>query len=388
MLRQVYQRTTVLKFICSMIRLARRVLAVVLTLAALRVSAEIPFPDSITPAEQSWIAENAPLLRCPDQGIQDVYYFRWAIYRRHLRETPEGWVVTEFIQPGPGRKYGTINAAAGNHIYEGRWLREPRFIDSYSRFWFTDSEAEPHLYAEWLADAIWARACVTGDFELPRELLPALVKNYMAWERDSLHSSGLYWSHDLADAMEFSISGDGFRPTVNSYQFGNAQAIARIASLAGNETLAAEYDRKAEELRRLLQTRLWDKEARFFKVHPLSDSSIESYVKTKGKTRRLPDRERATVINDWSFRNVAAERNVREAIGYIPWYFASPQPDKEYNQAWAQLMDPSGFWAFYGPTTAERRHPAGTLHVGVRPNRPWVPARGMGRAGRLPPARR
>lgn len=337
--------------------IARCAFTILAVMPVTGMSGSDSFPDVITPDERAWIAGNVPLLQCPDPVLQEVYYFRWAIYRRHLRETKDGWVVSEFIQPGPGGKHGTINAAAGHHIYEGRWLRNPRFLDDYSRFWFTDPEAKPHLYAEWIADAIWARACVTGDFQLPQELLPGLVRNYAAWENSSRHPNGLYWSHDLADAMEFSISGDGFRPTVNVYQFGNARAIARIADLAGDRALAEEYTRKAEELRRLVQTRLWDDEARFFKVYPLSDSSIESYLKTKGKTRRLPDRERATVISDWNFRKIAPERNVREAMGYIPWYFGLPGTDKKMNEAWSQIMDPAGFWGFYGPTTAERRHP-------------------------------
>jgi len=321
----------------------------------------ISFPNGVTPDEQAWIAGNVPLLRCPDAVIQDVYYFRWAVYRRHLRQTPGGWVVTEFIQPGPGGKHGTINAAAGHHLYEGRWLRDPCFLDDYSRFWFTDPDAQPHLYAEWIADAVWARACVTGDFDLARELLPGLVRNYTAWERSSLHPGGLYWSHDLADAMERSISGDGFRPTVNSYQFGNARAIARIAALAGDEALAATYARKAEELQRLVQARLWDHEARFFKVYPLSDEPAERQPDPDAKARRLTDRERAAVIDDWSFSRVATDRNVREAIGFIPWYFRLPRPEQGMSEAWAQLMDPAGFWGFYGPTTAERRHPRFSL---------------------------
>lgn len=339
-----------------MLPVVKYLLAAILLMPAAGVAGEITFPEGIAPQEQSWIKENAPLLRCPDQVIQDVYYFRWAIFRRHLHETPAGWVVSEFIQPGPGGKYGTINAAAGHHLYEGRWLRDGRFLDGYSRFWFTDPEAKPHLYAEWLADAIWARACVTGDFQLPRDLLPGLVRNYRAWEESSLHPSGLYWSHDLADAMEFSISGDGFRPTLNSYQYGNARAIARIAALASDQVLAAEFTGKADELRRLVQARLWDEDARFFKVYPLSDASSQSYLKVKGKNRRLPDQERATVIHDWSFRQVAPERNVREATGYLPWYFGLPSPAQERHEAWAQLRDPGGFWGFYGPTTAERRH--------------------------------
>jgi len=49
--------------------------------------------------------------------------------------------------------------------------------------------------------------------------------------------------------------------------------------------------------------------------------------------------------------------NVREEIGFTPWYFNLPELGKGYEVAWKQLMDPQGFYAPYGPTTAERRHP-------------------------------
>ena len=48
--------------------------------------------------------------------------------------------------------------------------------------------------------------------------------------------------------------------------------------------------------------------------------------------------------------------DVREAIGYIPWYFNLPQSDK-FDVAWEQVKDTDGFLAPYGLTTAERRHP-------------------------------
>jgi Mannosylglycerate hydrolase MGH1-like glycoside hydrolase domain len=44
------------------------------------------------------------------------------------------------------------------------------------------------------------------------------------------------------------------------------------------------------------------------------------------------------------------------SFGYTPWYFN--RPDAGYEQAWKQLMDPNGFYAPFGPATAEREHPA------------------------------
>jgi Mannosylglycerate hydrolase MGH1-like glycoside hydrolase domain/Glycosyl hydrolase family 65, C-terminal domain len=130
----------------------------------------------------------------------------------------------------------------------------------------------------------------------------------------------------VRDGMEESISGSrhdrNARPTINSYMYGNARAIARIAGLAGRGELAREYAGKASVLKRLVEERLWDARARFFK--PLLE-----------KTGTLAD--------------------VREEIGFVPWYFELP--DAGYEDAWRQLLDPKGFYAPYGPTTAEQRHP-------------------------------
>jgi len=52
--------------------------------------------------------------------------------------------------------------------------------------------------------------------------------------------------------------------------------------------------------------------------------------------------------------------DVREEIGFIPWYFNIPVSGCE--SAWKQLVDPEGFAAPMGITTAERRHPEFRSH--------------------------
>ena len=43
-----------------------------------------------------WMKQNVPKFECPDPQIELTYFFRWWTYRKHLRQTPEGFVVTEF----------------------------------------------------------------------------------------------------------------------------------------------------------------------------------------------------------------------------------------------------------------------------------------------------
>jgi len=278
------------------------------------------FPNA---AAWDFLKDNIPLLDCPDPDIQSTYYFRWWTYRKHIKQTPAGFIVDEFLpNVGWAGKLNSINCAAGHHIYEGRWLRDPQYMNSYSTFWFRGG-GEPRRYSFWAADAIWARYCVTGDKTLPVDLLPDLIKNYEVWEKTHRDPNGLYWQIDDRDGMEVSIGGSGYRVTINSYQYGDALAIARIADLAGQADTARAYREKAAAIKKLVQEQLWDKDAQFFKVLP------------RGQDKKLA--------------------TVRELHGFTPWYVNLPGP--QYAVAWQQIMDPQGFFAPFGPTTAEQRSP-------------------------------
>ena len=43
-----------------------------------------------------WISTSVPLFSCPDEAIQEMYYFRWWSFRKHIKQTPAGTIVTEF----------------------------------------------------------------------------------------------------------------------------------------------------------------------------------------------------------------------------------------------------------------------------------------------------
>jgi hypothetical protein len=269
-----------------------------------------------------FLENNIPLFECPDKDMEMTYYFRWWTYRKHIKLTPDGFIITEFLPDVPwAGKDDSIDCAAGHHFYEGRWLADPKYLDDYSFFWFRKG-GEPRRYSFWAADSLWARYLVNGNPDVIKELLPDLVKNYQAWEKDHLGTNGLFWQSDDRDGMEMSIGGNGYRATINSYQYGDATAISRIATLAGQPGLAMQYREKATRLKRLVCERLWDQAAQFFKVLPMDQDRLAE---------------------------------VRELHGYTPWYFNLP--DANQSAAWRQLMDPQGFYAPFGPTTAEQRNP-------------------------------
>jgi len=275
-------------------------------------------------AAWGWLEKNIPLFECPDKGLEEMYYFRWWTFRKHLRQTPTGFVVTEFLPdvPWAGENNNTISCSAAHHFYEGRWLRDRRYLKDYAYFWFRKG-GEPRRYSFWAADAIKAWTMVTDDQQVGIDLLPDLIKNYQAWEKDHQDANGLFWQTDDRDGMEVSIGGSGYRPTINSYLYGDAMAIGDIAQWAGQGDESLAFRLKADKLRELVEDKLWDETAGFYKT--------------------LPRAENSSLVD------------VRELVGYVPWYFDLPKPGHEV--AWKQLIDTNGFRAPYGPTTAEQRHP-------------------------------
>lgn len=280
---------------------------------------------------QSWsfLRHQIPLLDCPDEGIEEMYYFRWWTYRKHIKQTPDGFVITEFLPDVSwAGKDNTISCAAGFHIEEGRWLHDPKYIRDYLTFWLRQGGGL-RQYSFWVAAAVWENYLVTSDGSFAEALLPSLVNNYREWERTHLDPNGLYWQTDDRDGMEMSIGGSGYRETINSYMYGDAVAISRLADLAGDSVLAAEFRAKAARIKRNLQDKLWDRKAEFFKVSP------------RGAEIKLV--------------------RVREEQGYTPWYFNLPDPG--YETAWRQVIDPKGFDAPFGLTTAEQRDPQFALRT-------------------------
>jgi hypothetical protein len=84
-----------------------------------------------------FLSKNIPLLDCPDKTVEQTYYFRWWTYRKHIKKTPNGFVITEFLPDVPwAGRYNIISCSAAFHFYEGRWLHDPEYLNDYARFWF------------------------------------------------------------------------------------------------------------------------------------------------------------------------------------------------------------------------------------------------------------
>ncbi len=299
--------------------------------------------------DSQWYIDNIPFLDVPDaetnSNIQPIYYYRWSTLKRAARYTDptNGYVFLEFLEPPAyASAFGAVNAAAGHHLYEARWLHDSRYGDDYLNYWLKGAgTAGVRQYSFWVADSTWARYLVSGDGAFAHSLLPQLKANYDAWADHFDATLGLYWQVPVWDAMEYMADtyssenpdkdpyhgGPGYRPTINAYQYADALAIANIAQTFDNDpATATTYRARATALQTAMQTNLWAPTSHFF-VHRYRDSNA-----------------------------LFDQGGGREEIGFVPWQFNMPTAG--YESTWQNtIMNASAFYTAYGPTTVAKDNP-------------------------------
>lgn len=282
-----------------------------------------------------WMKANIPLFECPQDNFEEMFYYRWWTLRKHIKKTPVGLAMTEFlVQRSYSDKYNLIACAIGHHTYESRWLHNPEYLKENLKVWYRGNDGKPmnklHKFSSWTPDAVYQYYLMSKDTAFVEDMLPDLEADYRRWEKERRKPTGMFWQEDVKDGMEEQISGGrrvkNERPTINSYMYGNAKAISQMAKMAGNDEWEKRYSAKADTMKQLVEENLWNPESAFFET-----------VKEEGGFAK-----------------------VREEIGFIPWYFHLPE--NGYEKAWEQITDPEGFLAPFGITTAERRHPDFRTH--------------------------
>ena len=156
----------------------------------------------------AWMHKEIPLFECPDKDIERAYYFRYWTYRKHLKKTDDGYIVTEFLPKVPwSGEHNAIVAPIGHQLYEGRWLKNSRkYLGEYLKF-MLNTEETAYAYSNWLGYGALKLAEISGDFEIYDGFLDDLCAFYEKWEREHEIFDGKFWSKDGNDAMEFSASG-------------------------------------------------------------------------------------------------------------------------------------------------------------------------------------
>ena len=295
-----------------------------------------PEPDISNQDAAQWMERNIPLFDCPDEDFREIYYFRWWSLRKHIKRTPVGWGMTEFLVPRSyADRYNLIACAIGHHVMETRWLRDTTYMHQILRTWYYGNNgqamAKMNKFSSWNPHAIYEAFKVQGDTTFLLSLRPRMEEEYARWKSTNRLANGLYWQGDVQDGMEESISGGRkkqyARPTINSYMTANAKALEKISLLENRQQEAQSYAKDAQEMLQLIEGKLWNPDHQFFE----------------------------TLRGDTSAQ-------VREAIGFMPWYCNLLTNNSKYDIAWQQLKEEKGFSAPYGLTTAERRHPQFRSH--------------------------
>ena len=158
-----------------------------------------------------FLSANIPRFECPDKQLEETYYFRWWTFRKHIRLTPEGFIITEFLPDVPwADKYNAISCAAMHHYNEGRWLHNQQYLNDYACYWLRKG-GSVRSYSFPIAYALYSQYLVSGNDTVAQDLLPELITNFEAWEQEKYDASrGLFRQIDDRDGMEVSIGGSGF----------------------------------------------------------------------------------------------------------------------------------------------------------------------------------
>lgn len=289
-----------------------------------------------------WYERRIPFFESADPRIDAVYYYRCSLFRAHQRDLgEEGYITTEFLDDVDWQRhpYASLNDATGFHLAEGRWLNDRRYADDYLRFMYAGGGNDRH-FTDYMADSVWGRYLVDGDREAALRHLPVMRHIYRLWDDKFDFDKGLYFVEPLLDATEYTVSsidasggkdgfrgGDAFRPSINSYMFANARALARLAEMAGDRAMAQQFAAHAEAIRSHVLTDLWsEKLTHFIDRHQSRKNPFVSY---------------------WDpIRN-------RELVGYLPWMFDLVPDEARYAQAWRHLLDPASLSGKAGMRTVE-----------------------------------
>jgi hypothetical protein len=291
--------------------------------------------------DAQWYLDNVPFFECSDKEIEAVYYYRWKLYKAHIRHVGvDEYVITEFINDVHWDidPYSTINAATMHHIYEGRWLKDDRYMDSYIDYMYQKG-GNNRSYSEGIADAAFARYLVNADSAFIVKQLDSMKLIYSEWNDHWEGAKDLYYIPAMPDATEYTIAsidgsggkdgfdgGDAFRPTINSYMYGNAVAISKIASIKNETATSSEYLAKANQLKATVEVNLWNDSLQHFTDRFKVNNQYVHY---------------------WDFIRG------RELAGMIPWYYNLPADNPTFNKAWNHILDTTQLLGKFGLRTNE-----------------------------------
>ncbi|KAI8932681.1 hypothetical protein NX059_010175 [Plenodomus lindquistii] len=278
--------------------------------------------------DANWYIDRIPFFESSDQALTEVYYYRWKIFRTHQRDLgANGFISTEFLDDvsWQTQPWASLNDATGFHLLEGRWCRDRRFKEDYATFMYSPN-SNTRQFSETMAAAVWQGYLVDGFAADATARLSAMQSVFDAWQDSFDTSKGLYWVESIRDATEYTISsidasngtdgffgGQSFRPSINSFQYANAKAIASLATLKGGMTsIVNDYNGRASALKKHVQDSLWN-------------STFDHFV------------DRFQVNNE--FVTYWEPIRGRELVGMVPFAHDLPDDTTAYANAWWHVLN-------------------------------------------------
>jgi hypothetical protein len=291
--------------------------------------------------DSAWYEANIPFFECSDKRIQEIYYYRWRLFKAHIRDVGErGTVITEFLGDVPWQKwpFASLNDATPFHIRQARWLRDESIVNGYVDYLYLGGGNDRH-FSEGIADATYQNYLAHGDLAFASRYLPVMRHIYNLWDDHFDFSKGLYWIEPLFDATEYTISsidatggrdgflgGQAFRPTINAYQYGNARAISRLAALTHDAATSQEFARRANQIKQTVQRDLWsEKFQHFIDRHQTTNAFVKYWEPVRG----------------------------RELEGYVPWAYELPDDNAKFAASWHHALSSAELGGPFGLRTVE-----------------------------------
>ncbi len=383
-----------------------------------RPKSDGPFNES---NNQEFLVNNIPYFESSNDTLSRVYNYRWWMISKHLRDYYDPhdlknyWVITEFFgYPAWGSLSGAITCPTAHQFYDVRWLRDPKYLQSYAEYFMLGSASKlnqrengnflTHLsrpesvhFSSWMVDGIESFLKIHPDKTWTQKMLPAmethqhLLDSLFTVKNVKAKTDGMYKVLDLYDGMEFSLSAVlGLIESNGPYDIYTDSTWRDL--YLGWETTDEAAKTKAAKNFPLAFTKGYPD---FYLVRPSVGSYSFGNTNALYNLYRLEEQQNPTSENkrkeahykaraqeiqqkflrtlwnseDGFFNTFTAgdnaygvrdyEARVGESVGYTPWYFnmIPAEDNKKYEVAWAMFTSEKGFNNHKGMTTAERQHP-------------------------------
>ena len=382
-------------------------------------------PESDGPFNASnnkdFLVENIPYFHSSNDTINKVYNYRWWMMSKHLREYDDKhdqrkyWVVTEFFgYPAWGSLSGAITCPLGHQFYDLRWLRDPKYLQSYTEYFMQGSASrlnqrengnfltklsrpESIHFSSWMIDGVESYLKIHPNHDWTRDILPELERHQhlldslFTVKNSTAKTDGMYKILDLYDGMEFSLSAvlgliasDGAYSIYTDSTWRDLYLGWGTTDRAAKTPQAKQYPEAFTKgypdlylVRPSVGSYAYGNTNALSNLYQLeqqlnpSPENLQKISHYQEKADQIREKFLAVLWNkeDGFFNTFSAgdnkfakqdyEARVRESVGYSPWYFNMiPKKDHQnYEIAWDMFSSEKGFNNTKGMTTAERQHP-------------------------------